>query len=203
MQFPQMDFLCAGMQKLIHFSEGVRESLGRLSNITWMAEELLKIADYFLPYKSVSHPAQFKFQSALIFFFFLFKQESFMPSISLSNLSRCKSPFSFPLITTEMPQPSYMNPVRINIMHKNLCIRDFTSCRRATNRSNPPFSQKWYHLCNCNTHFMWYLASQSLIFFQISNHTGEDYHFQKDACVQMRKLSRRTTINPPIICMFN
>lgn len=41
-----------GMQKLIHFSEGVRESLGRLSNITWMAEELLKIADYFLPYKS-------------------------------------------------------------------------------------------------------------------------------------------------------
>ncbi|XP_059632741.1 putative E3 ubiquitin-protein ligase LIN-1 isoform X2 [Cornus florida] len=38
-----------GMQRLLHFSEGVRESLRRLSNITWMAEELLKVADYFLP----------------------------------------------------------------------------------------------------------------------------------------------------------
>ncbi|KAK9287667.1 hypothetical protein L1049_016105 [Liquidambar formosana] len=41
-----------GMQKLMHFSEGVRESLRRLSNITWMAEELLKVADYFLPNKA-------------------------------------------------------------------------------------------------------------------------------------------------------
>ncbi|CAK9138979.1 unnamed protein product [Ilex paraguariensis] len=40
-----------GMKKLIHFSEGVRESLRRLSNITWMAEELLKVADYFQPNK--------------------------------------------------------------------------------------------------------------------------------------------------------
>ncbi|KAF8387859.1 hypothetical protein HHK36_026521 [Tetracentron sinense] len=42
----------SGMQKLFHFSEGVRQSLRRLSNITWMAEELLKVADYFLPNKS-------------------------------------------------------------------------------------------------------------------------------------------------------
>ncbi|KAK6930177.1 hypothetical protein RJ641_004271 [Dillenia turbinata] len=41
-----------GMQKLIQFSEGVRESLRRLSNITWIAEELLKVADYFVPNKS-------------------------------------------------------------------------------------------------------------------------------------------------------
>ncbi|KAI8004081.1 putative E3 ubiquitin-protein ligase LIN-1 [Camellia lanceoleosa] len=40
-----------GMQKLLHFSEGVRESLRRLSNVTWMAEELLRVADYFLPNK--------------------------------------------------------------------------------------------------------------------------------------------------------
>ncbi|XP_047337196.1 putative E3 ubiquitin-protein ligase LIN [Impatiens glandulifera] len=40
-----------GMQKLIHFSEGVRESLRRLSTITWMAEELLRVADYFHPNK--------------------------------------------------------------------------------------------------------------------------------------------------------
>ncbi|KAK2970821.1 hypothetical protein RJ640_014809, partial [Escallonia rubra] len=40
-----------GMQKLIYFSEGVRESLRRLSNITWMAEELLRVADYFQPNK--------------------------------------------------------------------------------------------------------------------------------------------------------
>ncbi|KAL6989961.1 hypothetical protein U1Q18_015713, partial [Sarracenia purpurea var. burkii] len=39
------------MHKLINFSEGVRESLRRLSNITWMAEELLRVADYFLPNK--------------------------------------------------------------------------------------------------------------------------------------------------------
>nr|XP_011462732.1 PREDICTED: putative E3 ubiquitin-protein ligase LIN-1 isoform X3 [Fragaria vesca subsp. vesca] len=38
-----------GMTKLIHFSEGVRESLRRLSNVTWMAEELHKVADYVLP----------------------------------------------------------------------------------------------------------------------------------------------------------
>ena len=102
MQFPQMDFLCAGMQKLIHFSEGVRESLGRLSNITWMAEELLKIADYFLPYKSVSLPAHFLFQSAM--FSFLLGMSPLLPSISLSILCRYKAPFTFPLITTEMPE---------------------------------------------------------------------------------------------------
>ncbi|KAJ7955118.1 RING-type E3 ubiquitin transferase [Quillaja saponaria] len=41
-----------GMQKVIHFSEGVKESLRRLSNVTWMAEELHKVADYILPNKS-------------------------------------------------------------------------------------------------------------------------------------------------------
>ncbi|KAM7258732.1 hypothetical protein ACFE04_014473 [Oxalis oulophora] len=41
-----------GMKKLIHFSEGVRESLRRFSNVTWMAEELHKVADYYLPNKS-------------------------------------------------------------------------------------------------------------------------------------------------------
>ncbi|OVA00222.1 WD40 repeat [Macleaya cordata] len=41
-----------GVDKLIHFSEGVRESLRRLSSITWMAEELLKVTDYFLQTKS-------------------------------------------------------------------------------------------------------------------------------------------------------
>ncbi|KZV42141.1 hypothetical protein F511_28817 [Dorcoceras hygrometricum] len=40
-----------GMNKIINLSEGVRESLRRLSNITWMAEELLKVADYFQPNK--------------------------------------------------------------------------------------------------------------------------------------------------------
>ncbi|CAN0855756.1 Putative E3 ubiquitin-protein ligase LIN-1 [Linum grandiflorum] len=38
-----------GMQKLINFSEGVRESLRRFSSITWMAEELHRVADYYLP----------------------------------------------------------------------------------------------------------------------------------------------------------
>ncbi|GKV31484.1 hypothetical protein SLEP1_g40169 [Rubroshorea leprosula] len=38
-----------GMKKLIHFSEGVWESLRRFSNVTWMAEELHKVADYCLP----------------------------------------------------------------------------------------------------------------------------------------------------------
>ncbi|GAV74923.1 WD40 domain-containing protein [Cephalotus follicularis] len=41
-----------GMQKLIHLSEGERESLRRFSNVTWMAEELHKVADYYLPHKS-------------------------------------------------------------------------------------------------------------------------------------------------------
>ncbi|KAL8263686.1 hypothetical protein R6Q59_021816 [Mikania micrantha] len=40
-----------GMQKLTKLSEGVRESLRRLSSITWMAEELLKVADYYMPNK--------------------------------------------------------------------------------------------------------------------------------------------------------
>lgn len=44
-----------GMQKLMNFSEGVRESLRRFSSITWMAEELHKVADYYLPNKSVSN----------------------------------------------------------------------------------------------------------------------------------------------------
>lgn len=43
-----------GMQKLTQFSEGVRESLRRLSSVTWMAEELLKVADYYMPNKWVS-----------------------------------------------------------------------------------------------------------------------------------------------------
>lgn len=43
-----------GMQKLVHFSEGVRESLRRLSGISWIAEELHKVAEYYLPNKSVS-----------------------------------------------------------------------------------------------------------------------------------------------------
>ncbi|KAJ0979798.1 hypothetical protein J5N97_015272 [Dioscorea zingiberensis] len=41
-----------GKQKLMNFSEGSRESLRRLSGITWMAEELLKVTDFFLPTKS-------------------------------------------------------------------------------------------------------------------------------------------------------
>ncbi|KAK1430498.1 hypothetical protein QVD17_13281 [Tagetes erecta] len=40
-----------GMHKLTQLSEGVRESLRRLSCITWMAEELLKVADYYMPNK--------------------------------------------------------------------------------------------------------------------------------------------------------
>ncbi|XP_016495370.2 putative E3 ubiquitin-protein ligase LIN-1 [Nicotiana tabacum] len=40
-----------GMKKLVNFSEGVRESLRRLSSISWMAEELLKVADYIQPNK--------------------------------------------------------------------------------------------------------------------------------------------------------
>ncbi|XP_058076848.1 putative E3 ubiquitin-protein ligase LIN-1 isoform X1 [Magnolia sinica] len=41
-----------GMQSLMNVSEAVRESLRRLSGITWMADELLKVADYFLPTES-------------------------------------------------------------------------------------------------------------------------------------------------------
>ncbi|XVF38737.1 hypothetical protein REPUB_Repub20aG0127400 [Reevesia pubescens] len=41
-----------GMKKLIHFSEGVRESLRRFSNVIWMAEELHRVADFYLPNKS-------------------------------------------------------------------------------------------------------------------------------------------------------
>ncbi|KAJ8766769.1 hypothetical protein K2173_007836 [Erythroxylum novogranatense] len=41
-----------GMQKLIHLSEGVRESLRRFSSVTWMAEELHRVADYYLRNKS-------------------------------------------------------------------------------------------------------------------------------------------------------
>ncbi|PIN02643.1 hypothetical protein CDL12_24836 [Handroanthus impetiginosus] len=39
------------MKKIVNLSEGVRESLRRLSNVSWMAEELLKVADYFQPNK--------------------------------------------------------------------------------------------------------------------------------------------------------
>ncbi|PPR88952.1 hypothetical protein GOBAR_AA31723 [Gossypium barbadense] len=42
-----------GMKKLIHFSEGVRESLRRFSNVIWMADELHRVADFYLPNKSV------------------------------------------------------------------------------------------------------------------------------------------------------
>ncbi|XP_027359906.1 putative E3 ubiquitin-protein ligase LIN-1 isoform X1 [Abrus precatorius] len=38
-----------GKQKLMHFSEGVKESLRRLSSIIWMAEELHRVADFLLP----------------------------------------------------------------------------------------------------------------------------------------------------------
>lgn len=43
-----------GKQKLMQFSEGVKESLRRLSNITWMAEELHRVADFLLRNTSVS-----------------------------------------------------------------------------------------------------------------------------------------------------
>ncbi|WJX23529.1 hypothetical protein P8452_12732 [Trifolium repens] len=38
-----------GKQKLMNFSEGVKESLRRLSSIIWMAEELHRVADFLLP----------------------------------------------------------------------------------------------------------------------------------------------------------
>ena len=57
-----LDFsLHAGKQKLMNFSEGLRESLRRLSGYTWMAEELLKVTDYFLPTKPVSAVISFYF----------------------------------------------------------------------------------------------------------------------------------------------
>ncbi|WOL00436.1 E3 ubiquitin-protein ligase [Canna indica] len=40
-----------GKQKLMNFSEGTRESLRRLSSFTWMAEELHRVTDYFIPIK--------------------------------------------------------------------------------------------------------------------------------------------------------
>ncbi|PKA57685.1 Putative E3 ubiquitin-protein ligase LIN-1 [Apostasia shenzhenica] len=40
-----------GKEKLLTFSEGLRESLRRLSGVTWMAEELLNVTDYVLPNK--------------------------------------------------------------------------------------------------------------------------------------------------------
>ncbi|KAK8709841.1 hypothetical protein V6N13_060842 [Hibiscus sabdariffa] len=41
-----------GMKKLIHLSEGVRESLRRFSNVIWMADELHRVADFYLSNKS-------------------------------------------------------------------------------------------------------------------------------------------------------
>ncbi|KAK8928625.1 Alpha,alpha-trehalose-phosphate synthase [UDP-forming] 6 [Platanthera zijinensis] len=41
-----------GKMKLLNFSEGSRESLRRLSGVTWMAEELSNVIDYVLPTKS-------------------------------------------------------------------------------------------------------------------------------------------------------
>jgi hypothetical protein len=38
----------------MNFSEGVKESLRRLSSIIWMAEELHRVADFLLPNTSVS-----------------------------------------------------------------------------------------------------------------------------------------------------
>ncbi|KAJ6824232.1 putative E3 ubiquitin-protein ligase LIN-1 isoform X1 [Iris pallida] len=41
-----------GKQILLNFSEELRESLRRLSCVTWMAEELLKVTEYLLPNQS-------------------------------------------------------------------------------------------------------------------------------------------------------
>ena len=41
---------------MMNFSEGLRESFRRLSGITWMAEELLRVTDYLLPTKAVDFP---------------------------------------------------------------------------------------------------------------------------------------------------
>lgn len=46
-------------------TNSIRESLRRLSSITWMAEELLKVADYYMPNKWV------RLLSFLFFFFWL------------------------------------------------------------------------------------------------------------------------------------
>ncbi|KAE8668048.1 putative PP1/PP2A phosphatases pleiotropic regulator PRL1 [Hibiscus syriacus] len=43
-----------GMKKLIHFSEGVQESFRIFSNVIWMADELHRVAAFYLPNKSVS-----------------------------------------------------------------------------------------------------------------------------------------------------
>lgn len=51
---PNSDTFSVGMKKVINFSEGVRESLRRLSNLTWMAEELHKVVNFYLPNISVS-----------------------------------------------------------------------------------------------------------------------------------------------------
>ncbi|KAG0495416.1 hypothetical protein HPP92_000107 [Vanilla planifolia] len=40
-----------GKWKLLNFSEGIRESLRRLSGVTWMAEEMLNVTNYVLPTK--------------------------------------------------------------------------------------------------------------------------------------------------------
>ncbi|KAG9453404.1 hypothetical protein H6P81_006308 [Aristolochia fimbriata] len=44
-----------GTQNLMSLSEGLRESLRRLSSITWMAEDLLKLANSVLPKKTKSY----------------------------------------------------------------------------------------------------------------------------------------------------
>lgn len=54
--------LHVGKQKLMHFSEGVKESLRRLSNVIWMAEELHRVADFLLPNISVSTHSCTKFE---------------------------------------------------------------------------------------------------------------------------------------------
>lgn len=40
-----------GMHRITHFSEGVMESLRRLTSITWIAQELLRVAEYYQPNK--------------------------------------------------------------------------------------------------------------------------------------------------------
>ncbi|XP_078439665.1 transducin/WD40 repeat-like superfamily protein isoform X2 [Wolffia australiana] len=41
-----------GIQRVMDFSESLRESFRRLSGVTWMAEELLRVTDYLLPTKA-------------------------------------------------------------------------------------------------------------------------------------------------------
>lgn len=57
------------MQKVMNFSEGLRESFRRLSGVTWMAEELLRVTDYFLATKAVSPSTQLYFFSPWIYFY--------------------------------------------------------------------------------------------------------------------------------------